>query len=1265
MATKKDPLRQINIKPAIKGGGSLITSAQEVAPPALGTIPAPTGLTFTNSTIARSTQASMAYINIRWNPPSNITPEYYDIEYGKVSDFSGGALNNPIRVRSYNTSAALLADADTAYKVRVRAVYRTTVSKWTAYIDVVTAEDDIPPADFDIYSAEFQNGNLVLTYGYIGPTPENFKEARIQIYNADKSILYADFRSSGGHYIWTEAQNLKATNNVGLTDVSVDFTPVSWTNFQGNTVNDTATSVAPDAISSLAYDFTTGDLNLSWTNPTNAPFKLIRVSIYDDNTAPSPYRTVDVLGTNFTWTVDNNFADTGNNPDPSVYVTVQVIGWLNQASSVVNTTATKALPAAPIAVYTSWDGDTGTADENVVISWDSVPYALNYELTINGVSLDVTDNTYTYTYSENVGDNGTPGDPSLTIEVKTRDRLLQLSASPAVNNAVNAAPSDTFFTLDVVPGFSSVGAIVTLNTTIHDFKGIHWTIKDDTSAIIEEREGIDPVATFLDLDSGDYTIEAYLVDLFEQGSDPIVSAPFNVDALTIEELRQGLRYTDRPGNTEVTLNVLKGDNFGSYVSYENSYNPDYNWTQAEWPLLERIRTISLMLDDDTDHPSFYIALSADGTTWRYFAGPMMGQYLTEAADEAAAQSAAVLHSAINNERVDLPEVVEARFVKVFHKTPVLGGLYKMYKFFPRRLVQTDDLEVEAVKAINIGAGQINAGHISVTSLSAITTVTGTLTVNDGGYLRSGMTAWNTGTGYYFDNSGGTARFMVGSPTTRMYWNGTNLIVEGAALVIRTATSGNRVQIDSNGLYGYNSSGVEQVRIQSSDGKLVAGGGYTILDNNGMYIISGITSDTFRQYKFYNNSSQLISYYESFSDVDGHVNTQLVSLAPSGKLADTYIRSQADGSGYGRVNLTASGNSRSVALRIDATFERAVYITTDTIKIRGGGGITDRVAITDINDGWLRLNNSGDYSNGVYTLGVFRTNSEGQFGSSGATRIGVSGSYSALWRNNDQYAVMWREDHTLINSRGNSFISFRDDNIERAQLNSTGLTLTGSLTVGNNIVVNGSSIILDRAGNTVLHVRNSVNDNNLILYTGGASGRTDIWSRNYANSAYIPMFLGTTALGVGGAPAPSQRVRIYTGGDNSSFYPLLVADTSGSNALFYVRSATSTTVTGFIAAASWLYSSDENLKEDITDLPSQKDRLKLLKPKRFKYKGESKYSLGFTAQDMQQVFPELVEEAQVEGKTVLGIRTGELIPLLVCEIIELRDEVEALKKGNKK
>src|SRR5690606_30890031 len=151
--------------------------------------------------------------------------------------------------------------------------------------------------------------------------------------------------------------------------------------------------------------------------------------------------------------------------------------------------------------------------------------------------------------------------------------------------------------------------------------------------------------------------------------------------------------------------------------------------------------------------------------------------------------------------------------------------------------------------------------------------------------------------YYFDNSGGTARFMVGSPTTRMYWNGTNLIVEGAALVSRTATSGNRVQIDSNGLYGYNSSGEEQVRMQSSDGKLVAGGGYTILDNNGMYIISGITSDTIRQYKFYNNSSQLISYYESFSDVDGHVNTQLVSLAPSGKLSDTYIRSQADGSGY--------------------------------------------------------------------------------------------------------------------------------------------------------------------------------------------------------------------------------------------------------------------------------------------------------------------------------------------------------------------------------
>jgi hypothetical protein len=1219
MASKKDALRKINQRPEIKGGGSVLETAAQIVAPAIGTIPMPIGLVVGSINPARSTQAPMAYVVLDWNQPLNITPEYYEVEYGKQSDWTGSAFGNPTRVRAYSTDATLILDAPADYYARVRAVYRNTVSQYTAVVAINVPLDTTPPPDFDTYNVVFENGNLIITFGYTGVTPETYMEANIDIYDATHTTLYAaGIRDATGRYIWTEAANIAASSGIGVTDVSVDITPVSWTDTFGTTVNDTATSIAPDVITGLAYDFATGDLKLSWTNPTNAPYRLVRVNIYSDDTATTLYRSTDTLGEVFTWTVDNNFADTANNPDPSVYVTVQVVGWLNQASAVVNTTATKAPPAAPATVWTTWNADAGIADENLTIGWDGVDYTKNYEVTINANVITATQNSYFYSYAENVADHGGVGDASITVSVKARDRLNQLSAA-TVNNATNAPPDAADFEIDYQPGFSSVGGIVVLLQTIHDFKGIHWYLRDDTSTIIQELYTTDTLAVFMSLESGDYTLEAQVKDMFDQISDANVTTTFTIDALTVEQLRKGLVYTDRPGNSEATLAVLKDDGatFGA-VMYTNTYHPSYNWTQAEWPLLERIRTITLFLEEVTQDPYFYIATSADAVTWTYFAGPVTdSRVLTKKASQAAAELAPVAFFDIGN-RVDLSEITEARFIRVYHRTPSGAGVYNMYEFFPRRLVQSDDIEAESIKGINVMADTITGNHIVGTTLSAIKTSTGTLDVSIGGHIKSGMTAWNTGTGYYFDNNGGTPRFMIGSPTAKMYWDGTNLVLQGSDLILRTGTAVPYTQLDADGIKIIGTIGQYLFSVDAATDRLIFGNwvaqiGSVTSIGSALSFASGAGGalGTTQRIQVYNSSSgsptaaNILSYWQVNRAPTG---TGIIAGFESGVRAEFAGENGDIGGTSGQVNTaliarssTAGAFAYLYAVGTDGTF---IVKASSAGIISFYRGTTARRAITDTNDGYLRFNNNSDYANGVFTPGNLRA--DGSIHSGAGGTIYTTGTIES------------------VGSRVRAFDSSSNTQVALQVISDIGHLY--AIHEG----VAYKRLDVGTIGTAATHVGNA---------TGGVN---------------------LSITGIGSTPTSTQRLRVASTGDDNTHYPLHVMNSASSTSLMYVRSSTSTSASGYLAATAWTYISDEKVKENIVDLPSQSNRLKLLKPKKFRYKGEDKDSLGFTAQDMQAVFPELVEEITAGDETLLGIKTTDLIPILIKEVIELREEVDKLK-----
>ena len=54
------------------------------------------------------------------------------------------------------------------------------------------------------------------------------------------------------------------------------------------------------------------------------------------------------------------------------------------------------------------------------------------------------------------------------------------------------------------------------------------------------------------------------------------------------------------------------------------------------------------------------------------------------------------------------------------------------------------------------------------------------------------------------------------------------------------------------------------------------------------------------------------------------------------------------------------------------------------------------------------------------------------------------------------------------------------------------------------------------------------------------------------------------------------------------------------------------------------------------------------------------NIGFIAQEVQEVLPEITEDYDIKGEKYLGMRTTDLIPFLVKSIQELSKEMTNMK-----
>ena len=231
-------------------------------------------------------------------------------------------------------------------------------------------------------------------------------------------------------------------------------------------------------------------------------------------------------------------------------------------------------------------------------------------------------------------------------------------------------------------------------------------------------------------------------------------------------------------------------------------------------------------------------------------------------------------------------------------------------------------------------------------------------------------------------------------------------------------------------------------------------------------------------------------------------------------------------------------------------------------------------------------------------------------------------------------------------------------------NSGAVTMTCTIT-NNNQLVNGAGYITSQTDSQTLAVSGTT-----VSISGGNSITTQDTNTTY--SAGTGLDISGTTFNL----EPDLRDGITHIGTDSGDY---ISWTLNTRTDFYVNGGNDFRMEsdgdfhadGDVIAYSSTIASDRRLKTDIVELEDNLKNVMMLEPVKFdwvvKNKGED---IGFIAQDVRKVVPEVVKEVSTIGKTaeILGDDTmltvdyAKLVPVLVGAIQELKEEIDELKRN---
>lgn len=305
----------------------------------------------------------------------------------------------------------------------------------------------------------------------------------------------------------------------------------------------------------------TGDLLITWVNPTSVNFKDVELTI-KASSGGATYRVVNWGASPFLYTAAMNLQDTAGAGDPSLYIEARSRTFSNVVNDtgVPALTTTKSAPSAPTVTH-SWTGDTGTAGADLVFTWTAIADAAYYSLNLNaGTARRIGGTTYTYPLDRNIADN-TTADPTISYSLTAVDGLGQASTA-VTGTATNAAPPAPTVT---VYG-SAIGTFAVAKvggTQAPDFAKYEYVWKRDGATITTKEtpdsENIYEMSAAADSGPHDWTCTVRQKDAFSQYSSTTASTAVLIDALTLAILRADITYRDSEGTDPDVLKAALAD----------------------------------------------------------------------------------------------------------------------------------------------------------------------------------------------------------------------------------------------------------------------------------------------------------------------------------------------------------------------------------------------------------------------------------------------------------------------------------------------------------------------------------------------------------------------------------------------------------------------------------------------------------------------------------------------------------------------------------
>jgi hypothetical protein len=541
----------------------------------------------------------------------------------------------------------------------------------------------------------------------------------------------------------------------------------------------------------------------------------------------------------------------GLKPDVYQFVVVQlsIISRESQPASITYTILGEDSPPPPVPNVTGLrlDGDTGTTftgrnpkfiwDRSVNADGDSI-YFRDYEVRIydaDGTTLQHTDHvvdpTFTYPFELNFQNHDGVPTRSIVIKVWQRGRRDQLSPDPAILAVSNPQPA-------LPNGFETsahfravIAEYITPNIT--DFEGILiWMSTDPGFVQVGDQPGVgncvyrgkDTLIQIPAEPGTEYYLRYAAFDSFGTTgltvSGTIAQDTPQINAVDLAQqsvlqshlfatLGERIDLIDASAGVSGSVNqridaAIGGVGTGNEVFHQASEpvssnigdlwfdsddgNKVYYWDGADW-----------LATDDARISSTITSLSGLTTTVNGHTAALIEESEVRAAADGSLEAQWVV-------KIDLNGYISGIGLAATNPTdgdPFSEFLIRADRFAVGGTGTTnivpfivsggetfiDTVHIKTASILNAMILSLNADKIVATSLDAISANVGTLVVSSGGYIRSGMTAYAVGTGWYIGNDAGVPKLSIGTADHYLRWNGTDLIVRGRAIDTRPYASG--------------------------------------------------------------------------------------------------------------------------------------------------------------------------------------------------------------------------------------------------------------------------------------------------------------------------------------------------------------------------------------------------------------------------------------------------------------------------------------------